>query len=293
MNEAVNQILDQKPAEETPVDPAQTTATPAQDLQSKPDDRVSSKMEVLIKREQAAIARERAAKDKETEIESKLKLIADFESAKGNSKKALELLGLDYNQLTQSIVRDGEIPPEVQIQRIEEKFDQFKSDKEAEAKARAEDAKKAAEENEQKTIANFKVGINQYLNDNASRYEYISFEAQQDLVFDVIDTHYNRTIDPETGTGKVLSIAEAADKVEQFLEQKYLKAKDLNKTKSLWGAVPKDAFKQAAKPEQKVSQPPKTLTNNLTATQTKPRVKTLTDEDRVQKAIAYAQSLRG
>lgn len=290
-NEAA-QILDTPVPAPAPMEGAQ----PPKDGPVPQETKVSSKLEILIKREQAALFRERLAKQREAEVEAKLQQlqeresrVKDFESAKGNSKEALKQLGLNYDELTKSVLADGEIPPEVQIKKIEEKFDAFKTQKEQEEKQRADEAKLRAQEQEQRAITNFKTEIGSFLKDNASRYEFITFESQEELVFDVIDEHYNRTLNVETGIGKVMKINEAADKVEEFLEKKYNKAKELTKTKALWGAVPKAPLIEAAKPQTSLRPPQKTLTNQLAARTQPPATPTtnrmLTDEERVQKAI--------
>jgi len=47
-------------------------------------------------------------------------------------------------------------------------------------------------------------------------------------------------MNPETGVGKVMSIAEAADKVEEILEKQYDKSRTLNKASSPMGCSPKE-----------------------------------------------------
>lgn len=287
--EVVSQILDSiKPA--PPVQ--ETTGVASTEAQPQPTpERVSNKLEILIRREAAALNRENQAKAKEAELEAKLKRIEDFESVKDNPKKALDLLGLNYDELSRSILADGEIPPEVKIKKVEEKFDKFREEQRQEVEKGQQLAKAQAEEREKMAISNFKGEIGSYLKENSERYELIAFEGQEDLVFEIVDTHYNRTIDPETGIGKVMSISEAADKVEQHLEAKYNNAKKTNKVQTLWGAIPKEMQEKLAKAEVKPSQPLKTLTNQLSATPTK-RALPITDEERVQKAIAYARGLR-
>lgn len=257
-------------------------------------EKVSGKLEMLIRREHQALQRERSAKQKEQEIEAKLqallekeKRIEEFEGAKGNSKKAMELLGLNYDELTKSHLQDGEIPPEVQIKKIEEKFDAFKTAKEKEDQERAEEQKKILADQEQRAVANFKSEISTYVKDNSARYEFISFESAEDLVFDVIDEQYNRT-------QKVMLIKDAADKVELWLEQKEIKKKELSKSKALWGAVPKASVQEAVKQQTSKPQQTRTLTNQLSAKATPPAQgnRFLTDEERVQKALAYAANLK-
>lgn len=295
------QIVDQMEAKPTPA-PQPTTQVLAPEQVAKPEDRVSSKIDILIKREREALARERQAKQKETELEEKIRRIQQFDEVRTNPKKALELLGLDYDQLTQAILNDGQLPPDVQYKKLEDKFDSFRSAQEEVEKKRQEEAVKRAQAQEEQAITNFKSEINQYLDDNKARYELINFEGGQELVYEVIDEHYTRTMkahqkelaelgeDLSSAVGKVLSITEAADKVELYMEQKYHKAKDLNKTKTLWGAVPQGLVKEAAKAESKPHQKPNTLTNNLSAGQTIQRKAPLSDDERVQLAIAKGKA---
>lgn len=270
--------------------------SPTSDARS--DDRVSSKLDILIKREAQAIARERAAKDQEKTIEEKLKRIADFEGAKNSPKKALELLGMNYDELTQSMLKDGEVPPEVEIRKLKEELAEFKKQTESTRQTDQEreqlEKKRQQETLEAQATNNFKGEINSYLDENKARYEYIAFEGSQALVYEVIDTHYNRSIDENTGKGKIMPIAEAADKVEHWLEKKELERQKLSKSQAFWktSMVPKKLSEELSKQETKPSQTPKTLTNNLSATPQSPRKFPLTDDERVQKAIAYAKGLR-
>lgn len=306
MGTEASQIVDQ--IQQAPVQGLQPTTEPeakeALTQAPRPEDKVSSKIDILIRREQQALARERQAKQRETALEEKLKRLEEFESVKTNPKKALELLGLDYDQLTQTILNDGHVPPDVHIKKLEDKFDSFKSAQEQAEQRRVQEAENAQKQNLEVATGNFKKEINQYLDDNKDRYEYTHFEGAQDLVFEVIDEHYNRTQRSHAeelaklgesvyqAVGKVLSISEAADKVEQHMEQKYNRAKELNKTKTLWGAVPQGTLRDAAKPEPREQKKPATLTNNMSASAQSPRKTPLNDDERVQKAIAYAKSLR-
>lgn len=291
--EAVEQIVSQ-------VAP-QPGAPGPQDQQNPPspgrDERTSQRLESLIRREQAAIARENAAKEREKGLASQLARIEEFEQARGgNSKKALELLGLNYDQLTESMLKDGEIPPSKMIQELQAQIEELKNARNQDKDQAELMQKRQAEEAEQKAIEGFKSQIHQYLTDNKVRYELIDFEGRQDLVFDVIDEHFKRTSDPENNIpGKVMKIEEAADKVELWLEQKYSKANKVNKIQTLWKAVPTQVLENKEtdqKQGNKTTQPPKTLTNNLSATPTQKRTTPISDEERVRRAIAYAQSLR-
>lgn len=285
-SEVANQIADQMTAPKEPTQPiADPTAAPA-------DSKVSSKIELLIRREQAAVQRERAAKQKEQELEAKLAAftareakVSEFESTKTNPKKALDLLGLNYDELTKSLLADGSIPPEVEIKKLRDEFGNYKQGQEEAERKRAEDLKAQAVAQETQAVTNFKAEISTYINDNAARYEFISFDQRQDEVFDLIDAHFERTRDPETGVGKVMKIAEAADKIEEYYEKREIEKKKLTKLQSIWGAVPQKTLAQAVKQETTQSQKPSTLTNNMSATESKPTVRP-SEEARVAEIVA-------
>lgn len=293
MSEAT-QVLEQTTAPVAPQSPE--TSEPSQELTAplpKPEDRVSSKLDILLKREQSAIARERAAKDSETKLSELQKKLDEFEQIKSNPKRALEALGISYDQLTQSILKDGEIPVDVQIKRIEEKFDGFKSEQQKAEEKRQEDLKVQAKAQEERAVKEFKGEISNYLKEHSTRYELTAFEQQEDLIYDVIEEHYARTMDETTGVGKVLTIAEASDKVEQYLEQKELKRKELSKVKSLWSAVPKGLAQEAVKQslQKSISEKPKTLTNQMSASPSPKPSRDLSDQELKNRAIEYAKAL--
>jgi hypothetical protein len=91
--------------------------------------------------------------------------------------------------------------------------------------------------------------------------------------------------------GKVMSMKEAADKVEEHLEKKEVERKKLSKVQTLWNAVPKGPIKELAK-ETPIKKPIQTLTNQLSASaKVEDPNRIITDAERVQKAIMYGRSL--
>lgn len=262
------------------------------------DEKVSSKLHVLVQREKQAMERERIAKQKEAEFEVKARAFSDreskiseFESLKStNPMKALELLGLSYQDLTKVALQDGEIPAEVQVRKVEEKFDSYIKAQEAAELQRAEDSKRQAAQREEQVISDFKSEINTFVDSDPKKYELVKFEGLQDYIYLTIDEHYNRTVDPQTGIGKIMSIKDAADKVESMLEKKYEDAKKLEKFKTQAPSLASQVVKQQSfniRPQQ-----PRTLTNQQSATPTNARTRPLTDDERIAKAIAYAKGLR-
>lgn len=295
MSTEADAILDsstnQTPSVDTKVGVATDGAPPKQ-----AEDRVSSKLEILIRREQAALERERFAKMREAELEEKLGRIKSFEEAKTNPSKALEMLGLNYDQLTQYMLKDGETPPQVEIERLRKELEQIKNGFKEEKDKELERQKEMQAHQERQAVDGFKQEIGEYIKENKDRYELTNYEEAADLVFDVIDKHYQRTTDPETGKGKIMPIAEACDKVEAHFEKKYAESRGLNKVKTMWESLPKETqkqlLKQVNKPEQAKSQPPKTLTNTLSA-QVSSRPVRLPEDQRIAKILADFRNTRG
>lgn len=283
------------------------------------DDKVSSRLEMLIRREQQAIARERIAKAQEQEsarqsalLETDRQRIARFNSVKeqGKAKLALDELGLSYDDLTKAMLSDGEVSPDVGMKKLQSEIDNLKQDRESEKIKQQEQAKLMAQQQEAQAVDNFKGEINTYVADNANRYELINFDSRQDEVYELIDAHYTRTQaahakelelsgdDPNKAIGKVMKIAEAADKIEEYYEKREQEKKKLAKLQTIWGAVPKESLARAVSEArghlEPRKQPPKSLTNNLSASNLKPETSRPKDEDkRVADIIAKWKASRG
>ena len=296
MTEAVTQ-------EEVSSDTISTPVTPA--IPTQKEERISNKLQVLVQREKAALMREQIAKQKEAEFESKHKAflereakLAEFENLKStNPMKALELLGLSYQDLTQTALNDGSVPPEVQVRKVEEKFDSYIKAQQLAEQEKAETYKRQAQQQEEKVIGDFKAEITSFINADPKAYELIKFEGLEELIYDTIDENYNRTIDPQTGIGKIMSIKEAADKIETMLDKKYEDARKLDKFAKQTKApqVAQAAISQIQFTERNKAVPQRTLNtlnNQMSATPAKPRTRPMTDDERVAKAVAYAKSLR-
>ncbi len=299
------------------LNPPGVTPDPKTPEPGQTEDKVSSKLQMLMRREKVALEREAAARasmegltTKEKALLEREKRIEEFESVKKtNPRRALELLGMNYNDLTQVELNDGVVPAEIKVKQVEEKFDNYIKTQTEALNRQAEEAQRLEVRKQEEALEQFKGQIKSHLTTNASRYELIGFEQNEDLVYDLIDEHYDRTLkeaqtkaeeegtDPSLAVGQVMKIADAADKIEQLLEQKYNKARELSKVQALLGPRPGTQSPQVAKPSpQSTSTSPaqKTLTNQLSASAgTPPPAKgIISDDERLKRAIAYARGLR-
>lgn len=303
------EVLGSTGSQSTPAEAPKTSTPPA-------DDKVAPKFQALIQREKTAVERERAARAREAAAEARAKdieareaKVREFETLKQTHPlKALELLGLSYQELTQIALSDGNIPPELHAKRVEEKLDSYVKSQEDRDREASEREKLEEEKRNTSTITKFKGEIGSYLKQNSERYELMAFENPddqgQDLVYEVIDLHYNQTLeaakakaleeDPEADTseirGEVLTISQASDKVELKLEEKYQKSKTLKKVAAF--LAPRQEKPSVDKPKLPPRQTPQTLTNQLSASPASQRKTPITDDERIAKAIAYARGLR-
>lgn len=265
MNIEAAQILDSNQEPAPTLGGVNKDVIPAQPATPK-EEPVSHKLSVLMERESRALSRERTAKSEIEKLQAFLKEKEEFESLKRDPSKVNDLLGKlgwDYDKLTQSRLQDGEVPPTVMINQLNDKISALEEKLKLKEESQLEADKRKTNDNEQRAVGEFKSEITEYLKSNSARYELIDFEGAHDLVFDIIDEHYNRTIDPTSGIGKVMSISEASDKVEKHLEDKYQKAREKNKVKAFWSNMPKGLQSQLEKQKTSQTQPGRTITNNL------------------------------
>jgi len=269
----------------------QPNVSEGQPLDPKPkQDNISSKMEILLRRERAAVDAETRAKAKEAEIEARYAKLTEFESIKKDKPlDALKLLDIDYNDLSQVVLNDGNVPAEVLVKRLEDKIKNLEESLTQKEQSRAEEAKASAQKQADQAVNNFKKQITQYLEGNKDKYELMHFEGvDSSRLYQMIEDHWNETVD-ENGMGKIMPIEEAAQLLEKQLEEKYIKARDIPKFNSLFQATKGSAGQQMIKQmqEQQKASGLKTLTNNQAPS---PERKSLTDEDRIKNAINMAKS---
>jgi len=272
--------------------PEAAITAPVTELQKPVEEKISPKLQVLVQREKQALEIERRSKQsladltaREQQLAEREAKIKEFESLKEKDPmKALSLLGLSYQQMTDIALNDGSVPPEIQVKKVEEKLESYLKAQEAAKQELAESEKRQAAQREEKAIADFKSEIHTYIHSDPKQYELTKFEGLEEYVFLTIDEHFTRTINPETGVGQILSIKEAADKVESMLEKKYADAKKLTKFQAQTPPLVENVVKQqqfTTRPKQQ-----RTLTNQLSATPSAVRPRPMTEQQRIDAVIA-------
>jgi hypothetical protein len=281
--EAKTKTTTETPATEAPKTEATKTPEPA----------ISAKFAALAKKEKAVVEQTRANKaaeaklaDREAAISAREEKIKESEALwETDVFKALELRGYDYNKLTMMQLEGKTAQPETDPIKIAKKtIDDFKKEQ-AQAKLEAEaTAKKAADAAKQKQDDDLKAAwesynadVNQFVEENKDTYELINTYAQQSLIAETVDAFYQKN-------KRVLSVKEASDMVEAYLETEAEKALNTKKISAKTKTAAATTSKKDEEP--KIT---KTLNNNMQPTSASV-LPAQSEADRMRRAMAALES---
>jgi len=196
----------------------------------------------------AALSRkEKALRDRELELEKKYgnkeKEIPLERRIRSNPLKALEELGLDYDKLTELALNDGRLTPDMQMKLMREELENDYKEKFNNLEERLNAKEKMEEEAKYDAVKQGFVGeINSFINENKNDFEYVAHNDATDVVYDVIEEHYNET-------GRILDIKEAVQAVESYLEEEAEKLLNLGKVKNRLNSM-RDEYEQPQRQSQ-------------------------------------------
>ena len=186
--------------------------------------------------------------------------------------RALEDMGLSYDKLTELALNDGKLTPEMQMRLMREELEGDYKKKFEELENRLIEKEKSDEQRRYDDIQRgFQNEIEDFVESNADRYELIQANEANDIIYDVIEEHYN-------DTGRILDIEEAAEAVENYLEEEAEKIFKLGKFRSKFGI--ENDFEQEESPRQSQV----TLSNAMSAQANERVGRKLSDEE--SKALA-------
>lgn len=206
--------------EATPAQEAPKQEAPKEQPKEEPkpkEDMTAAKFAALSRKEKQAREERKKAEMLAKEAEEKLSKLKQLES---DPLSVLESLGITYDKLTN-----------MQLDRLEGKQPEKDPAKEIENKIDAKIAELKQEQlhkEEEGIINGFKEHINEFLDDNKDNYQLISTYGNTQDVYDVIDLHFAKT-------GKILEVKEAADLVENYLEEQAMKLVQTAKLKAKLG----------------------------------------------------------
>lgn len=211
------------PSQNASPEESEVVETQQEEPKVEQDTKVSARFAALARKEKALQEREKAYKEQEAKYKE---LASAIEEVKSNPLKALESLGMSFEDFAQAYVNalDPQAPSaEDKIAQIEAKL----AAKEKEELDRQERAKQEALKAEQKKIEDQINNYKQHIQKTISaddRYELIQANQAYETVFDVIQDYYKET-------GKVLELDKAAQAVESHFEEEAKRLLSLKKFK--------------------------------------------------------------
>ncbi len=227
----------------------------------------------------AALAKkERALQKQMADLKAQQAKVAEYEAARKaasqNPVKALEALGLTYEQITQFLLNGNKPTPELEIASVKQEIERLRQETALKEKAAKQAQEQAARAEYQRTLAEFSNEINDFVKTNADKYELTSMYQGESIVQATIEQHFNNT-------KKILSIQEAADLVEKYFEEQVQAAQKTKKFQAK--SQPKEGGPAKSEQAAKTSSP--TLANELTSSAPS-LLPAKTESDRLRRAMA-------
>lgn len=250
-----------------------------------PQERVSDRFSFLAKKE-AGIVRQRqelkaqmdAIAAQKAEMDKLRQEIDQVKQRKGSYKSnplaVLEDHGLSYKELTDYILNNNTVSTESQIKALQEKIEQQEKQRELDRQEQLKREQERHAAREAEVITEFKSEIGNFLSRQSEKYELTNLYDSADLVYDTVEEYFAKT-------NKVLSIPEACDLVETYLEKQVEKSLA---TKKLSAKVSKQ--EPASPTANKTSEPRRTLTNTDYTSSTPSLVSPKVENDRMSRALA-------
>ena len=246
---------------------------PKAEVASAQEEKFAAKFAALSRKEKAIRQREVQLNQQMQELQQRLQQIEEQnkqvesykqipDRLKKEPLKVLNESGLTFEQLAEMVMNDGKPTQDMVLNEYEKKF--MSKVQELEKKLADKEAKEQEDKYNQ-AIAQFQGQLTDFVA-KTEDYELIRANDSVDLVYQVIEEHFNET-------GEILSNKEACDAVEEYLLEEAKKLVDREKVKKL--LQPQTPSKSAAIPGK--SSP--TLSNAAAAQATKSAARLLSDEE--------------
>lgn len=280
-NTRMPQELLQK-VEDTPTTTPPVEALKEPEITAKTSPQDAMRIAAAIRKEAKLREREKALDERERQMTETNKAYDPWrsaaEKAKRNKLEALKDIGISYDELTNQMLNDGAVPPQLVAQQTAEEIADARIAKlRAEMKAEREQEQKA---NYDQSIAHIDAEV-QAMADSSDKFLLVKESGSYHDVTEYIEKEFHRT-------KRIMPVSEALEKVNSDI---LTGLQDLLKIDGIRNLLlppqePKIEQPQAAQTNQKITT---TLTNK--ATGISPSTRSYTAEERRKRAINVARGL--
>lgn len=249
------QVVEFTPSDR-PAEPPSAAPAAAKPDEKKPDDApLSDKAKwfaTMAKKEQARVQREQALKAREKAIADKEKAVQEREAklagAKGAPLEALKAAGLTYDDVTNAQLNDGKPSAELIAQQARDEIAALRAELAKRDEAQTAEATTQAQQAKEAARKEFYAEAQSFAERAGDTYELLNVFKPYHLVAQAIEAEHQKS-------GKVLTYAEAAQKVEDALRAELEKG-----VQTKWFQS-----RSQTKPEAQPAKPRATISNDLTA----------------------------
>lgn len=257
-------------------------ATPETPVAPPIPDTAARHFSALAKKERALVKEREAFKAERQAFEAEKKKIAELESkygAKaGSPREALQRYGFSYKDATDFELNDGAPTAEQIAREAQSEVARLREEQAFAQKQAAEIAAKHAEDEKLAVQQEFRDEIKEFVVAKAEDYELIQFHDAYEVVYHTVEANFKKT-------GRLLSIPEACQMVEKFLEKRVA---DLTSTKKFAKLRSGDPQPTEGGPSRKseAPAPTRTLDNSYTSSTPTLSASPRVEADRIKRALA-------
>lgn len=254
----------------------------AQESRSSKRFSVLARKEAQLHRERERLKAERAALD--AELRAAKEFEAKKQKARLNPIDALGDLGLTYEEVSEFVVNGNKPTVSAEVQAVRDEIARLRQEQE-EARVAAEQAAQERLERERELVVEqFNADAINYVEQNASKFEYTLANNASHYVPEIIEKHFFET-------GELLPIDKAAEIVEAHFEEVAERVAKAGKFKAKTGLVSQAQTVASTAPQARpaaapVAKRPATLTNSMTASASAPVSQSRSEQDRIRAALA-------
>ena len=223
----------------------------------------SERFAILSKKHRQIRKQQEELKAQKSEYEAMKQKIQELEGLKAKATQDPEtflkgVYGEDwYKHITDFVLNDKKVPVDLHVQALKNELDEFKKQQQIERQKYVELEKQRIAQEREQTINQFKTEVNAFVKANAESLELTNINDGSNLVYDVIEEHYEKT-------KQLMPIKEAADLVEKYYEAQAQKLISAKKIASKINGVKSTPEKVNAEPANS-PQLKRTITNDLSA----------------------------
>lgn len=168
---------------------------------------LSARFAALAKREKAIVDREKKAQELGKKYEPLIQSLAKFKEDPVTALDAMEAEGVTFEMLAQAYLKRKD--PNAQPT-AEDKYAELQKRLDAIEQEKKDNALREAQAKEAQAVDAFKGQIKSFVESGGEKYELIQAQNAIDVVYDVIEQHYQKT-------GEIMDVATASDHVENHL----------------------------------------------------------------------------